>query len=273
MTQSPIKLTGVPRTMLMTTRARVDEHQRADALFRDPKVFEWWQAIAWDSELDRLYIPLSQLGWAVRAHTFDRMVQEHLASHADTVVIELGAGLSTRYYRVGQHCKCWIDLDLPEVINLRRQLDTETEKHHLIGQSALDFSWMDRVPNCPSENLLIVAEGLLMYFKLEQVQELIQQLRQRFPYATFMFEIIGGVSKGRVAKVLAELGAPMQWLVNDERDLDAMGLRISQVFSLIQENCRYPHRLGAWRWIRWITKLPAFRNASLLLEAKILPLS
>lgn len=47
MTQIKTKLTGVPRTMLMTTRARVDEHQRqTDALFRDPKAFEWWQAIA-----------------------------------------------------------------------------------------------------------------------------------------------------------------------------------------------------------------------------------
>ncbi|WP_104907424.1 hypothetical protein [Nostoc sp. 'Lobaria pulmonaria (5183) cyanobiont'] len=47
MTQFPTKLTGVPRTMLMTTRVRVDEHQRqVGALFCDPKVFEWWQAIA-----------------------------------------------------------------------------------------------------------------------------------------------------------------------------------------------------------------------------------
>ncbi|WP_334851052.1 hypothetical protein [Nostoc sp.] len=29
MTQIKTKLTGVPRTMLMTTRARVDEHQEA----------------------------------------------------------------------------------------------------------------------------------------------------------------------------------------------------------------------------------------------------
>ncbi len=49
MTQFLTKLIGVLRTMLMTTRARVGEHQRqVGALFCDPKVFEWWQAIAWD---------------------------------------------------------------------------------------------------------------------------------------------------------------------------------------------------------------------------------
>ncbi|MHC5721451.1 MAG: class I SAM-dependent methyltransferase, partial [Nostoc sp.] len=75
------KLTGVPRTMLMTTRARVEEHQRTDALFRDPKAFAWWQSIAWDSELDQLWSPLSQFTWAVRAHTFDQMVTQYLDRH------------------------------------------------------------------------------------------------------------------------------------------------------------------------------------------------
>ncbi|ABW31710.1 hypothetical protein [Acaryochloris marina] len=37
---SESKLTGVPRTMLMTTRARVEEHQRSDAIFHDPKIME-----------------------------------------------------------------------------------------------------------------------------------------------------------------------------------------------------------------------------------------
>ncbi|MHC5611642.1 MAG: TonB-dependent receptor domain-containing protein [Nostoc sp.] len=101
--------------------------------------------------------------------------------------------------------KHWIDLDLPDVINLRRQLDHETEQHRLIAQSALDFSWMDEIPDCLPENLLILAEGLLMYFTLEQVQQLIQQLRQRFPNATLMFEIVGGASKGKAAKVLTNL--------------------------------------------------------------------
>ncbi|MEH2243280.1 class I SAM-dependent methyltransferase [Nostoc sp.] len=274
MTQIKTKLTGVPRTMLMTTRARVDEHQREiGALFCDPKVFEWWQAIAWDTDLDRFYQPLSQLSWAVRANAFDQVARRHITSYADAVVVELGAGLSTRYYRVGRGCKCWIDLDLPQVTTLRRQLDSETEQHRFISRSALDFDWMDELPNCPSEHLLIIAEGLLMYFTVEQVQQLIYQLRQRFPNATFMFDVVGGVSKGKAAKWLAELGAPMQWFVKNERDIDGMGLAIAQVLSLMQENYRYPHRLNALRWIPWIAKLPYFRNAGLILETKVLPLS
>ncbi|MGF1541758.1 MAG: hypothetical protein ACFCU5_15135 [Pleurocapsa sp.] len=41
----PINLTGVSRTMLMTTKARVDEQQRDDRLLADPTVVEWWRSL------------------------------------------------------------------------------------------------------------------------------------------------------------------------------------------------------------------------------------
>ena len=129
--------------MLMTTRARVEEHQRPDAIFQDPKASEWWQSLAWDTELNSFYTPIAQLTWAVRANLFDEIARHHIASHTDSVVVELGAGLSTRYHRLGQSCYCWIDLDLPEVTALRRQLDVETEQHRFWEYSALDFRWMD----------------------------------------------------------------------------------------------------------------------------------
>ncbi|MEO0948089.1 MAG: class I SAM-dependent methyltransferase, partial [Cyanobacteria bacterium J06641_5] len=128
--------------MLMTTRARVEEHQRSEGIFRDPVVAEWWRSLSWDTELDRFYTPIAQFTWAVRAHLFDQIAQRHLDKHHDAIAIELGAGLSTRYHRIGQGCRTWIELDLPEVTTLRQQLDTVSEQHYFFGQSVMDFSWM-----------------------------------------------------------------------------------------------------------------------------------
>ncbi|MGF1568046.1 MAG: hypothetical protein ACFCVD_08230 [Nodosilinea sp.] len=79
-TSPTLPLSGVPRTMLMTTRARVEEHQRADGLFRDPTIAEWWPSLPWDTALDSMYSPMAQLTWAVRAHLFDQIVQRHLGT-------------------------------------------------------------------------------------------------------------------------------------------------------------------------------------------------
>ncbi|MEM9218023.1 MAG: class I SAM-dependent methyltransferase [Cyanobacteria bacterium P01_F01_bin.150] len=269
---SETKLTGVPRTMLMTTRARVEEHQRADGIFHDPVVAEWWRSLPWDSELDRFYTPLAQLSWAVRAHIFDQMTQRHLAAHPDAVVVELGAGLSTRYHRIGQTCRTWIDLDLPDVTALRQQLDAATEHHRFLSQSVMAFDWMDTLPSGPPTSLLIMAEGLLMYFEASQVQALINQLKQRFPGATFVLDVVGGTTKNQGAKQLAQLNAPLKWFVKNEQDVAAMGLSLVQVRSLIQENCRYPDRIGVYRWVPWLSKLPTIRNASLILETTLNPL-
>ncbi len=260
------QLTGVPRTMLMTTRARVEEDQRSDGIFHDPTVAKWWQSLVWDSELDPLFSPIAQLSWAVRAHLFDQIAQRHLAKYKDAVVIELGAGLSTRYHRVGQNCRAWIDLDLPEVTRLRQQLDRETDNHRPLGQSVMDFSWMDELNSEDPASLLVIAEGLLMYFDVNQGQALINRLRQKFPGATLAFDVVGGLTKGKSAKALAQLNAPLKWFVKSEQDVAAMGVSLVQVRSLIQENCRYRDRIGFYRWISWISNLPPLRNSSLILE-------
>lgn len=272
MSQISEPLSGVPRTLLLTTRARVEEHQRDDAIFRDPKAYEWWRSLAWDPTLDELYTSISQLSWAVRANFIDRVVQRHIAAREAAVVIELGAGLSTRYDRIGQACRCWLDLDLPEVTALRRQLDIETEQHRFLEGSALDLSWTDEIPACSPADLAIVAEGLLMYFEASHVRTFLRQLRQRFPGATLVFDVVGGLSRGKTAKQLAQLGAPLQWFVKNERDLTAMGLTLVEVRSLLQENCRYPHRIGVYRWISWLTQLPPLRNASLMCATTLQPL-
>jgi len=265
----PMALSGVPRTLLLTTRARVEEHQRPDGILRDPDIAQWWPTLSWDPALDPLYSPWVQLTWAVRAHRLDQMVQRHLATYANVVVVELGAGLSTRYYRVGQGCRCWLELDLPEVIALRRQVDTETRQHRFLAASALDFSWLDAVPAGPPETLLILAEGLLMYFEPAQVQQLITRLKQRFLGATFLFDAVGGITRGRWARQMARLEAPLRWFIRDERDIPALGLSVLEVRSLPQDMCRYPHRLGWFRWMPWVSKLPPLRNACLILETKL----
>jgi len=262
-------LSGVPRTLMLTTRARVDEHQRPDGILCDPIVADWWRSLSWDAALDSLYTPLTQLCWAVRAYLIDEIVQRHLAVHPQAVIVELGAGLSTRYYRVGQSSQCWLELDLPETIALRRQFDTESDRHRFLPFSALTFNWLDEVPTCPPTSLLIIAEGLFMYLPPEDIQMLITKLKQRFLGATLVFDAVGGITRGQTAHQLSALGAPLQWLIHNEHDLPQLGLSLVETRSLIQEMSRYRDRIGAFRWVPWLCHLPPFRNASLLIETRL----
>ena len=51
------------------------------------------------------------------------MTRHFIAEHPDAVVVQIGAGLDARYERLGKpRSTAWYDLDLPEVIEVRRML-------------------------------------------------------------------------------------------------------------------------------------------------------
>ncbi|MEJ7422592.1 class I SAM-dependent methyltransferase, partial [Staphylococcus haemolyticus] len=78
----------------------------------------------------------------------------------------------------------WIDLDVPEVILLRKQFFTETELNRFIAKSMLDETWMDDVmtwsPYSEKSEILIIVEGVLMYFERSEVQQFFNFVSQKF---------------------------------------------------------------------------------------------
>jgi hypothetical protein len=61
-------------------------------------------------------------GRAATAKCFDDLANRYLSDHPGCTVINLGCGLDTRFWRIN-HDQCrYMDLDLPEVIALKREL-------------------------------------------------------------------------------------------------------------------------------------------------------
>lgn len=114
------ELNPISETMLISLGYRAAEARRPDALFRDPRAQEI---------IDRLGIDQSRLGGRpfqqvfamLRARQYDRWAQDFLARHPGALVVEIGCGLDARFERIDDGLVNWIDMDLPEVIALRRQ--------------------------------------------------------------------------------------------------------------------------------------------------------
>ena len=127
--------------MLITLWAKATETNRPDALLRDPKAVEIMNRIDYDFTKFRGGT-MSQVGCCGRAQIFDNEAQKFIDAHPDAVVVQLGAGLDARFERLGRpQITAWYDLDLPEVIALRRQLLPESTNHYL-AISLFDESWM-----------------------------------------------------------------------------------------------------------------------------------
>ena len=270
MSQNFTELTGVPSTLLLPLRGRADEQAYAHALFQDPLAVEWLELLPLNNELDAFYTNHSKVGnilTAIRTYHHDKIALHHIANHSHPVIVELGAGLSTRFHRIGKNADLWLDLDLPVVTELRSKLDIQTQQHQFVSASVMDFDWMDILADVAPENILFIAEGLLAYFEVDEVEQLICMMRSCFPGATLDVEILGNYAKIS-NKNFTKIGAPLKWFVKNEEDLTAMGLQLINVWSLY-ELCpqRWP-----WQWqllLKFLTQFPYFRNGYLIVETKL----
>ena len=270
MTQSATQLSGVPKTLMLPLKARVDEQNSRDPIIDDPLSIEWFKHLSWDQDLEAFWQRGRQLGQAaavIRTYHHDQVTSHHIANCPHPVVVELGAGFSTRFHRIGQQAEQWIDLDLPNVIDLRRQIDPEIDHHFYIAASVLDVSWMDQIPDVAPENILFIAEGLFPYFKVSQVQQLITTMKDRFPGASLDLDVLGNVIK-RSRKDFEKLNAPIKWYAKNEQDIANLGITLLNVSPLYQLYSNYwpsKYRL----LLKILTKIPYYRNSYLMIETKL----
>ncbi len=219
------KLGGVSRTLLLPLCYRATESERADALLRDPKARELLERIDFDFKPFQRQSS-EQVNALLRAREFDRMVCAFLAKQPLAVVVDLGCGLNTRFDRIDNGQVEWYDLDLPDVIALRRQLLAETQRCHMLASSALDTRWMDQLVGlAEGRPLFFVAEGLLPYLPEQQVKSLILALAERFRGAEIVFDAITPffVRIHNLELAASRLEARLHWGLADDRDLEAWG--------------------------------------------------
>lgn len=135
--------------------------------------------------------PSRRQDMALRAKAFDDYTGRYLRDHPKATVVALAEGLQTSFYRldaadVGHEFR-WLTVDLQPMVDLRSKLLPPSDRVTTCAQSALDFSWMDRVDD--SEGVFITAEGLLMYLPPEEALALITACAKRFPGGQMMFDL------------------------------------------------------------------------------------
>jgi O-methyltransferase involved in polyketide biosynthesis len=208
----------------------------------------------------------------LRNREFDRYVRDFLARYPEAVVVHIGCGLDSRFERVDNGWVEWYDLDLPEVIELRRKLiGDEGERYHLLGYSAFDSAWLDavsthRLGNHPWEPspqgdvgkrpFLFLAEGVLMYFKEAQVKSLVLMLRDHFPGAELVIDAFSPyiVWANNLRLSITKLGARYHWGLKRGEELEGWGhgIRLLDEWGYFD---RPEPRLDHIRWMRHIPLL------------------
>jgi O-methyltransferase involved in polyketide biosynthesis len=182
-------LKGVPETLLWTLYHRAFEARRPEAVLSDPMAVDLVDSIDYPfEELFGADVSARAQWQGLRARRFDDEIRAFLGRCPDGMVVALGEGLETQFWRVDNGSVRWLGVDLPEVVELRRQLLPAASRQRSIACSALDERWLAEVD--ASRGLLITAQGLLMYLDPAEVHRLIALCAERFPDATMLFDAV-----------------------------------------------------------------------------------
>ncbi|MGB8311897.1 MAG: class I SAM-dependent methyltransferase [Halobacteriota archaeon] len=183
-----IDLSTVSETLLISLWSRAKISREHNSLLNDAKAIELVEQIDYDfSIIDKALRVEGTLLDAARARQFDDKIKAYIAEHPYASVVNIGAGLDTHFYRNDNGTIHWYDLDLPSVIEMRKQLLPEPDRATYIPKSFLDPSWCKDVKQT-EDGVFMIAGGVLMYFEEAQVRQFFSLLADHFPSGEIIFD-------------------------------------------------------------------------------------
>ena len=182
-------------TLFIPLFMKYKETKKQNSFFHDPYSSELVKRIDYDFQKYSKAVQ-SSVGVAIRALYIDEVAKDFIESNANPVIVHIGCGLDTRYQRLGEKITgktLFYEMDLPEVISLRKKLIPESSNNPYLSTSMLETDWMDDlVRKYPESSFLFISEGVFMYFKREQVKSVLINISSRFQNSRILFDVVSG---------------------------------------------------------------------------------
>ena len=159
----------------MLGRIYASEHCR-DILY-DKKVLELKEKIPPDILAHDTQTQYTLLASASRSANVDRYIADFFKRKPDGIIVQLGCGLETAFYRNDNGKTRWYAVDLPHVIDYRKTLLPEPSREKYISGDAFQEDWLRTIRSeYPDAPLLVTASGLFYYFQEEKILSLLRML-------------------------------------------------------------------------------------------------
>jgi O-methyltransferase involved in polyketide biosynthesis len=166
-----------------------------------------------------------------RWKAFDNAANRFIADNPKCTVINLACGFDTRFWRI-ENEKCrYIELDLPEVIKMKKEILKDDLGYEVIGGSVLDTSWIDKVTINGNTNFLLLAEGLFMWFPQQDAARVFKEIGERFVRSQLVLDMVPEKYTKGIWKSFIRLHSRIDWGLDvswafgfkDPHDIEAYG--------------------------------------------------
>ncbi|MDO5695238.1 MAG: class I SAM-dependent methyltransferase [Eubacteriales bacterium] len=165
------------------------------------------------------------LASAVRSANMDRFIAEFMTMHGDAVVVEIGCGLETTFWRCREKAFRWYCVDLPDVMTYRATILPAEQGLYYMSASMFDEERMRAMKNEVGDRpVLFVVAGVFHYFDREKIINLLKTWQSIFPGCRVLFDTLNKKGVRGVKRYMKRAGhkeAVIYFYVDDAKDLVA----------------------------------------------------
>ncbi len=180
---------NVSETLLIPLYMRAQESKEENPIIVDEKSVELLSKVDYDfskfsaDERCQRYISL-------RTKYFDEAVRKFVDKYDDAVVVLIACGLDPRVERISIEKEYQVyELDLPDVINLRRKFLPESPNNKYIAGSITNDEWIKTIKaEHPEGHFLFILEGISMYLTEEEMKNVFKNIDDNFDHAEIHVE-------------------------------------------------------------------------------------
>lgn len=229
---------------------RAHETQRADALFRDPYAARLAGTLGVDIANTLPDGNSHAWAWVARTYLFDQFITREIQQGAD-MVVNLAAGLDARPYRMQLPAGLqWVEIDLPEILAYKEEILAEEKPSCRLERIRLDLS--DVAARGPvfaelaskGRNILVLAEGLLIYLQPSQVAALAEDLAGHAQFQNWILDMhspgLLRMMQRTAGKQLSQVGAPFRFAPPEgPQFLEPYGWRVIDVKGLLKTAAQF----------------------------------
>jgi methyltransferase (TIGR00027 family) len=200
---------------------RARETQRADALFRDPYAERLAGKMGVDIANTLPEGNSHAWAWVARTYLFDQFITREIEQGTD-MVLNLAAGLDARPYRMSLPSSLqWIEVDLPEILAYKEGILANEKPVCALERVRTDLSdtgarrALFANLNRRANRVLILTEGLLIYFSAEEVAALARDFAASLHFERWILDLASPGLLRRMqrttGKQLSKVGAPFKF--------------------------------------------------------------
>ena len=222
---SPGPIRHISDTALWVAVYRAQKSERPDAVFRDP----YARKLAGERGIQiASAMPFAQRhSWSYVARTWlvDQVIEREVLRGTD-MVINMAAGLDSRPYRMRLPASLkWIEVDLPDMLNYKQDVLAVERPVCALERVPLDLTnvaarrELFRRLSAEAKRVLVVSEGLIIYFETDGAAELARDLVAQSSFRRWVTDLTSPALLKMLQKAIGgpldQAGSPLKFAPSD----------------------------------------------------------